>query len=214
MFTLDKEKRQRLQDIHDSFTGQPWPSEYNELFRLWGYFNSMYTILYPDGGERKQMACFALHDSSQPIWDALAATSRVENLAKQPCIGDGRDGVDKPNHRTNLAFYTLRNLFQLDIEQICQKKKCQERKRQGWTVCARQGQRHWDALLQVYTEPNHAYHIPLGATLAIVYQIRCNLFHGCKMELNGEQRKRNELLAGLGVAIMTTVLDNAWVQLL
>ncbi|AGA80114.1 hypothetical protein [Echinicola vietnamensis] len=49
---------------------------------------------------------------------------------------------------------------------------------------------------------------PFVALLTIVKQVRDNLFHGCKMELDEPQYTRNKELIGMSVEVTTIVLDN------
>jgi hypothetical protein len=48
----------------------------------------------------------------------------------------------------------------------------------------------------------------LEALLHIIYQIRCNLVHGDKIELTGEQGERNKELVKLANPIIEEILRN------
>ena len=55
--------------------------------------------------------------------------------------------------------------------------------------------------------PEDAKFDPFGATLSIVYQIRCNLFHGSKNEFEGPDFERNRLHIELRGQITHSLLE-------
>jgi len=183
--------------------GHYWPPEYNDLFRSWGYFNRIYDTLYTDNAEWERIARFAIDDRFKAIWNELQGMDDVRTLSQQPCVGNGRKEF-VPAKRIRNAFSTLRLVNQIDVKEVCQSKKCLERKKREWDVCLN------DALVTVYQDTANIEEANLtafGATLLIVYQIRCNLFHGSKTEMSGEELARNQLLVGAAARFMARLLE-------
>jgi hypothetical protein len=61
-------------------------------------------------------------------------------------------------------------------------------------------------LLRNVSTLEQAKYTPLEAILLIIYQIRCNLFHGSKTETNGEEFERNHLLVRASAQVMEKLL--------
>jgi hypothetical protein len=185
MLNLTLDQHRKLHDIAEAIRttdyGHAWPDEYSELFRLWGFFNSIYSALYTDSQEWQRISRFALDNRFSHIWNVLAQQSAVQELAHQPCVGDGRNGYAPPQH-IRIAFHTLRTSFSVNIQDVCQTSKCQSRQQQSISICLNQ---NWPSLPQALVNPEHAKFAPFGAILLIVYQIRNNLFHGSKNEIHG-----------------------------
>lgn len=206
MTGLNKDQYHSLLEIAESLQaadyGQRWPPGYNRFFCLWGYFNCIYDKLHTDDKEWKRIASFALDEQfSISVWNTLDMDT-MQELGRQPCVGNGRNEY-KPVDHVRIAFHTLRTKFQVDVREVCQSEKCKRRRELGWQLCS---ERDWPDLPQTIQEPEHAKHTPLGATLAILYQIRNNLFHGSKLEMHGPQRERNLLLVDLSARIMNQLL--------
>ncbi|MFX0197950.1 MAG: hypothetical protein ACFFCW_17660 [Candidatus Hodarchaeota archaeon] len=198
-------QRDTLKDIINSLEttkyGQAWPSEYNEFFRLWGFFNRIYDTLYT-GAEWQRIAQFALDKSFSHIWESIKGLKALEELSRQPCVGDGRNDY-VPSDHVRIAFHILRAVFNIDVRVVCQSQKCQKRKQQNWQICESYD---WPQPPKNVTSPNDAIYLPLGATLAIIYQIRNNLFHGSKYEITGPDYLRNLHLINSSKDIMQQIL--------
>jgi hypothetical protein len=207
MTTFSKDESQALNEIAGGMAsygfGQYWPAEYNELFRLWGYFNRIYDTLYLDQHEWQRIARFALDVRFKAIWDELEGMEEAKELARQPCVGNGRKEF-APSERIRGAFGTLRSVYQIDVKKVCESKKCLKREENGWDVCLKDKPNQSVQNTKVIDEANRT---SLGATLLIIYQVRCNLFHGSKIEISGEEFERNHLLVRLSAAIMMKLLE-------
>lgn len=192
-----------VQSIRDTNFGQAWPPEYGQFLKTWGFFNSIYSTLY-GGKEREQIAKFALDNQFSGIWLPLSGMVEVQDLARQPCVGDGRDGY-RPQPHVKTAFHTLRQQFGYNLNLICTVPKCT-------------GRLHVQCLHQLTYRPpvrlnsanlDHAKYSPLGATLIIIYQVRSNLVHGSKMEFHGDEYIRNQLLVTLSQTIVRRIIEEA-----
>lgn len=207
MLNVSPDQHQKLQDIAEAIKttdyGHAWPHEYSELFRLWGFFNSIYSTLYTDTQEWQRISRFALDNRFSQIWNVLAQRPAVQELANQACVGDGRNGY-APSQRIRIAFQTLRTSFGINIQPVCQSSKCQSRQQKNMPICLVQ---NWPAPPQAIVHPEDAKFTPFGATLLIVYQIRNNLFHGSKNEIHGPDYVRNQLLVRLGSQITRSLLE-------
>ena len=201
-----QEQQLRLDQIAESMRGTDfghrWPMEYKDFSQAWGYFNSIYNVLYTDRAEWQRIARFAIDPRFQHIWSKLRKLKSLRELAKQPCVGDGRDSF-RPKDSVQISFNTLRNAYRFSVKTPCRKLKCKNRRIAGWNSCL---SRVWPLTPVAITHPSHAQFIPLGATLLIVYQIRNNLFHGSKHELQGPDYDRNRLLIWTGQKVTKTVL--------
>jgi hypothetical protein len=129
--------------------------------------------------------------------------NEVRELAQQPCVGNGRKEF-APAEWIRVASGTLRSINQIDVKEVCQGKKCHEREQKGWDVCLKDAE---GKVLQDTANLDEAKLTPFGATLLIIYQVRCNLFHGSKTEMNGEEFARNQLLVGNSARIMAKLLE-------
>ena len=146
---------------------------------------------------------FSIDSRFTPIWNLLAQSSAVRNLAEQPCVGDGRNEYT-PLLRVRIAFHTLRSNFQINLQNVCESAKCQTRQQKNIPICLTQ---QWPNSPQVIANPDDAMYTPFGATLLIVYQIRNNLVHGLKSEILGREYQRNLLLVQNGGEITRTLLE-------
>jgi hypothetical protein len=207
MVNVTPDQLQKLQDvaeaIEDTDYGRDWPPEYSEFYKLWGFFNSIYNILYANPHEWQRIGQFSIDSRFALIWDRLAQSPAVRNLAEQPCVGDGRYRY-APSPRVRIAFHTLRSIFQINLQNVCQSAKCQSRHQKNIPICLTQ---QWLNSPQVVAKPEDAPYTPLGATLLIVYQIRNNLVHGSKGEIQGPEYQRNLLLVQNGGEITRTLLE-------
>jgi hypothetical protein len=206
MLGITQDQQSKLEEIANSMQetgyGHYWPEEYKDFSQAWGYFNSIYNLLYKDHAEWQRIARFAIDSRFQHIWYKLCKLKSVRELAKQPCVGDGRDSF-RPTERVQIAFNTLRAEYGFSVKTPCRKAKCKTRGLAGWPTCLL---RTWPAAPQAITSPDDAKFTPLGATLVIVYQIRNNLFHGSKDETFGSEYERNRLLIQISLEIVKTVL--------
>lgn len=202
MLNIPTAQQTELSDIADAIAathfGQYMPQEYKDFYSLWGFFNGIYNALYTDREEWKRISRFAIDTNFSPIWSSLSQLSCVQQLAKQPCVGNGRNG-NEPTAHTRIAFQTLRTEFQIEVSQVCQSNKCQSRNQ----IC---NGYQWPQS-PTNSSVENAKFKPLGATLLIVYQIRNNLFHGTKREFSGHEYERNKLLVSNSSKIIRALLE-------
>jgi len=183
----------------------PWPHEYLRFYQLWGYLNAFYGAYYTkhnlrdESKEWKKIARFTLDERHEQLWQALVGLECIRCLARASCVGDGRNEY-RPTPHVMASFQTLRRevlASEMAVEDVCQGSLCETRQ-----------PRCLDGLEQPpqqldLTNPFHAKFTPLGATFAILYQLRNNLFHGSKLDLH---RERNRCLIECGVQILQTTL--------
>ncbi|NJO81505.1 MAG: hypothetical protein HC828_01240 [Blastochloris sp.] len=206
---VNQNQQQALDDIANSmdttFLGRAWPDEYSDFSSRWGYFNSIYNVLYPrQQSEWYQIAQFSIDTRFVAIWhSAIANSEPVRQLAKLACVGNGRSRF-MPHPDVQIAHHVLRSISNVNTQLICQNdNKCRSRLARGITTCQATP---WGTIQQNANTPNLAHHTPLGATLRIIYQIRNNLFHGSKQEVTGPDFARNLDLVRSSADIMETLL--------
>jgi len=201
--SFSSQEMAHLQGIIGNFRstnfGRRWPVEYEDLFRVWGYFNRVYDLLYQDPQEWVRIAKFALDSRFQHLSQVLANNNSVRYLAGIPCIGDGRSNYE-PQIHIRIAFSTLRETFNVSLDQVCAGQICVGRQDQGWQICRAYA---WPNRPSTIVEPRDAIYTLPGATLAIAYQIRNNLFHGAKIQA----RERDIELVRLATDIVQVVLE-------
>ena len=193
-----------IESIQTTDYGAAWPDPYNEFFRVWGFFNRIYDLLY-SGQEWERIAKFSLDTRFQPVWEELQLKSFVHRLAEQPCVGNGRNNY-QPSNQVRIAFQTLRSFFGVEVSKPCHSQKCQLRRQRGWVVCS---DFDWPELPFEIVTPQDAIFHPLGSLLAIVYQVRNNLFHGSKHEVCGPEYRRNLLLVKASRDIVESILSKS-----
>jgi len=110
----------------------------------------------------------------------------IKVLIKDEWVGNGRS-TSVPSKYVKTATKQLRE--KLGIVNECE--NCREIKRRE---CQR------IALTDYIYEP-------FEAILKIIYQIRCNLFHGNKLVLEGDQFERDRKLINAGNSILEIVLE-------
>jgi len=202
---FSQEELTNLRDITESIRstdfGRNWPQEYVDLYKLWGYFNRIYNTLDGDQFEWKRIARFAIDNRFQGLNQNFHQKAEVRNLAQLPCVGNGRNNY-QPEKHIQIAFHTLRQAFDISIDQVCYSELCTARRAQGWRTCVDcDGQ--WTDPPQNTNDLQYAKFTVVVAALTIVYQIRNNLFHGSKMQMS----ERDVRLVRLGTGIVITTLE-------
>ena len=201
--SFSRQEIAHLQDIVRSMQetrfGGVWPSEYVRLYKRWGYFNRVYDVLYNDPQEWMRIARVALDNRFQGLSDRLINGPSLKQLANLPCVGDGRSNYE-PKAHIRIAFQTLRQTFDIPLDEVCNKRVCTERQTRGWVPCYIYS---WPNPPAKIARPEDAVYTPLGAALAITYQVRNNLFHGSKMQM----RRRDIELVALTAEIVKEVLE-------
>ena len=191
--------REIVVSLRETDFGRRWPEEYQNLYRLWGYFNRCYDVLYDDPAEWVRVARIALDPRFQDLSQRLVHSQSLRRLAELPCIGDGRSNYE-PQAHIRVAFRTLRETFNIPVDQVCSDPICINRQQQEWEICR---EYFWSNHPSEITRPQDAVYTLVGATLAITYQIRNNLFHGAKMQIS----ERDIELVRLAADIVREILE-------
>lgn len=123
------------------------------------------------------------------MFDNLKEEDSIKIIIKDECIGDG-EFASEPSKYVKTATIQLRK--KLSLANGCE--NCREMKKR---VC------------QNVPQTNHIYR-PFEAILRIIYQIRCNLFHGNKLVLFGAQFIRDKKLVKASNSILSVVLNTIY----
>ena len=162
------------------------PENYTEFFIQWTLLNLYYNAKYSDLREEykkilKFGVCFKF------LFNKLKdKEENIKILIKDECIGNGRS-TSVPSDHVKTATIQLRE--KLGIANGCE--NCREIKRRE---------------CQKIALTDHIYE-PFEAILRVIYQIRCNLFHGNKLVLEGDQFERDRKLINAGNSILEIVLE-------
>ena len=165
-----------------------FPSEFEILFKRWALLNSFYNTYsdayFPNlGGDCKKVLNFGREFSS--IFTKIEE-DKIKVLIEPECVGKGKYD-SKPDKYVKEATKQLR--VELSLSNECEN-------------CRPEKKIRCDNLLDV------AYLFdPFEALMRIIYQIRCNLFHGDKLVFEGKQYERNLRLIKASNSILATVLN-------
>ena len=167
---------------------QNYPPEFQQFFFRWTLLNQCYNEISDELSETGRVLEFGRKNEkliNQPRSSTRAILASAIRLVQDECVGDGR-GESPPNSWVKTASMQLREKMNIDIATIC--KRCRRNK---YLEC------------QNIQLENYKFS-PFEALSRIVYQVRCNLFHGDKSEYKGEQGRRNKDL----VVASNIILDN------
>lgn len=161
---------------------EEYPNYYYDFFFKWSLINPLYNAYSNDISEGYRVKVFGKKNSS--LWN-----ESIENYSKKlvslECVGKGRnDAIPRDDIKQATLF--LRKEFQINSDDICR-------------TCRK-----------IYSCTNQSLDDfqKFEAIMKILYQIRCNLFHGDKPELNGAQGERNKKLVRIGNRILTNILQH------
>ena len=162
------------------------PKNYKKFFNQWILLNLYYNAKYPDLKEEVKKI-LKLGKSYKNLFDKLMNKRKhIAALIKEECVGNG-SSTSIPSNHIKTATMQLRE--KLEIENGCE--NCREEKR---SEC--QG-----------INPTEYNFEPFEAILRIIYQVRCNLFHGDKLILVGYQFERDKLLIKASSSILDMLLN-------
>jgi hypothetical protein len=164
-----------------------YPANFTDFFLRWMLFNS-YCNKY-HAGDKQGVIEFA-KDHGANIWIKPDIQNIAVRLANSECVGNGTNDVP-PHSEVKFAHEYLQHTFGIDHQEIC-RQVCRESK-QG-------------ACLSIVSKD---FSPPVTSPMAlyrIVYQVRCNLFHGDKVDLDGWQLDRDEFLVSCGTFLMDVTL--------
>ena len=158
-------------------------------------FNSYYSKYKV--GDKNGVIKFG-REHGDPIWENGSLTGVAREIAEVECVGDGK-GQTPPHVEVISATVFLRTL--LGIERVDDIGAPNEHARICLQVCREAKRRKCSNLRFAKWADN-----PASALLRIVYQIRCNLFHGDKLEYDGPEGQRNMSLVSRSSAVLDEVL--------
>jgi hypothetical protein len=165
---------------------QDYPDVYNAFFIQWILFNSYYSKY--KAGDKNGVIKFA-KEHGDIIWKIGSLAGPAREIAEVECVGDGK-GESPPHKEVKSATIFLRTLLGIEHNRICSE-ACREAKRKK---CSNLRFAAW--------ADN-----PASALLRIVYQIRCNLFHGDKLEYDGLEARRNMSLVSCSSGVLNKLLE-------
>ncbi len=164
--------------------GTDYPEFYHNFFTKWTLINPLYNACSTKKDcEPRRITDFG--EKNENLWDP-AIEDYTKMLVRLECVGEGKNDL-LPNEYVRTATLHLRRELHItdDVCSDCRKKNTCD--------CS---------------EMLNANFHKLDATIRILYQIRCNLFHGDKPELEGNQGERNKKLIKIGDRILTDILQN------
>ena len=160
-----------------------YPNCYHDFFTKWSLINPLYNAC---SNNNNSEACRVIDfgKMNKSLW-SKTIEDYTKKLVSIECVGDGKNNLS-PNKYVKTATLYLRK--ELDIVDGCS--DC----RKIGTTCSS------------CEIPNDNFN-KLDATMRILYQIRCNLFHGDKPELKGKQGDRNKGLVDIGDKILNNIIQ-------
>lgn len=177
---------QAKETIKNWLSSKNYPSEFLNFFFRWTLLNLYYNALASKNKESDRVREFGKR--YEKLFDNVK--NSVIELIKTECVGNGKD-IAPPNGRIKTASLQLRKILNIDFSRVCAACRIEKRK-----ACKR-----------IKTE--QCTYGRMEALMIVLYQIRCNLFHGDKTEYeNGEQAERNKLLVNLGNKILEKILHS------
>ncbi len=186
---LTEQTRSELRAIRQGFR---LPDEYTRFMICWIAFNRVYNELRRD--EQETQRVLGVGDDLMAYWPEI--TPLAAELLHLECIGSDivpRRSLLRPNRWVKSASIFLRRQMQLQpAYPFC----CVDRlfcRRGKYSMCREVEVMEWDR-----TE--------MAALLRLVYQVRCNLFHGDKrLSLPDAQTNHDRHLVLTSIGILNTV---------
>ena len=161
-----------------------FPREFLEFFFKWALLNLYYSKISNQKCEVYRVLDFG--KKHEDLFDYVEDHAR--ELVKKECVGEGLEAAP-PSRWVKTATLQLRRKLGIDTERVCA--TCRSEKRRK---CC-----------EVKTEEYEFGR--MEALMRILYQIRCNLFHGGKTEWGRGQMKRNQCLVETGNKVVTIILE-------
>ena len=163
-----------------------YPEEFRRFFFQWTLLNLYYNELSKE--EEEVQRVLELGRKHEELFDS--AKNNAIDLVSTECVGKGKKD-NPPNSWVKTASLQLRKALNLDANRICA--RCRTTKRIG---CEKINTESYDFQ-------------NMEALMRILYQIRCNLFHGDKTEYNNsEQGERNKFLVRVGNEVLDKILES------
>lgn len=163
--------------------GSALPDESDLFFNMWVLLNAYYNEVYNEEHEWERVLHFGRDFNT--IFSNLGRTI-LSVFVVPACIGEG-ELAEKPNPYVKKASEVLKSKLGVIYN-------CEECRRDKKLNC--QDIRPGDYNFQDFE-----------ALMRILYQIRCNLFHGAKLDQNEHQNLRNQNLVTQGNIVLRTILE-------
>lgn len=161
-----------------------YPPEFQHFFFQWTLLNLYYNELSKENKEVDRVVEFGRE--YEKSFSFVKHDAFV--LIKTECVGKGK-GDAPPDSWVKTASLQLRKALSMDSNSVC-------------AGCRKEKRRECEKI-----EVEQYSFGKMEALMRILYQIRCNLFHGDKTEYkNGAQAKRNKFLVNIGNEILEKVL--------
>jgi hypothetical protein len=180
----DLKIKEAKETIRDWVSSINYPEEYQSLFKYWVLLNLYYNELSDEKNEVDRV--LSLGRAESYLFGALI--DEASEIVRTECVGNGKL-ASAPDAFVKEATLHLRKTLKINSDEICI--KCRPDKK---------------AACQQVTLKNYSFD-DMEALIRIVYQIRCNLFHGDKTEVRDKfQMERDRELARLGSRIVQRLL--------
>jgi hypothetical protein len=167
--------------------GDALPEESDSFFKMWVIINACYNEWYTVGDERRNEWRRVLHFGRD--FNGAFRNLPIEHIKKfviPECIGEGKLS-EPPSKYVREASQTLKEKLGLRYEcELCRPEKKSR--------CANDN---------IISYP----FVEFEALMKILYQVRCNLFHGDKLESDEYQEERNKDLIKSGNIVLRDILN-------
>jgi len=161
-----------------------FPREFLEFFFKWALLNLYYSKISNQKCEVYKVLDFG--KKYEALFDCVKA--HAFKLVNDDCVGRGLEAAP-PSRWVKTATLQLREKLGINTADVCA--NCRSEKQQK---------------CKGITTVKHDFG-RMEALMRILYQIRCNLFHGGKTEWGRGQMERNQSLVRIGNQIVTIILE-------
>ena len=158
-----------------------YPDSYKTLFFRWSLINPLYNACSEERSEVKRILDFG--KKYNYLWNKKIE-QKTKKLIVEECVGKGRDLELDKNVLSATGYLRNELKIETNICDICRKKK---------DICNS-------------NEIKSSEFEKLDAIMRIIYQIRCNLFHGDKNEFYGSKGERNKRYVRIANEILLEIL--------
>ena len=179
---LDTDKgNEALETIKHYFKpNTKYPDYYIDFFTKWSLINPLYNACSNNYSEACRVIDFGEKNESI-LWNDTIE-EYTHDLVSFECVGDGKNDAVPKDYVKTATLHLRSELYINDGCSNC-RKACNP------------------------SEVSNFDFNKLDATMRILYQIRCNLFHGDKSELDGDQGERNKKLVEIGDKILENIFQ-------
>ena len=158
-----------------------YPRCYIDFFKNWSFINPLYNAC-SDKTDCEPCRVIDFGAKNETILWNDSIEQYTRDLVSLECVGDGKNNSHPDIFVKTATLHLRRELY---IDDVC-------------SHC-RKGCNHSEVSDYDFNK--------LDATMRILYQIRCNLFHGDKTELEGKQGDRNKELVDIGDKILNNIFQ-------